>query len=253
MCSAKELFTSLLLLSLLFCYSVSTDTVTPNQPIKDGEILVSTNKTFALGFFSPPNSSHRFVGIWYYPLPDTERTVVWVANRDNPLNDTSGVLSINGQGNLVLNCKNGSIPFWSTNASVSSMNNSMARLLDSGNLVLNIHGDERREDGAQHPSLRSATPISNYGRQRTRRPSESFLRNCSATKNTFLQDSTSLSTPTEMGIADPTFSSLESSESSTRGKFKNSHTRCDQIRFSRERDGFFVGERNILECVLFSA
>ncbi|KAB1227279.1 hypothetical protein CJ030_MR1G029351 [Morella rubra] len=32
-----------------------------------------------------------------------------------------------------------------------------------------------------------------------------------------------------MGIADPTFSSLESSESSTRGKFKNSHTRCDQI------------------------
>ncbi|KAB1202925.1 putative E3 ubiquitin-protein ligase BAH1-like 2 [Morella rubra] len=56
-----------------------------------------------------------------------------------------------------------------------------------------------------------------------------------------------------MGIADPTFSSLESSESSTRGKFKNSHTRCDQIRFSRERDGFFVGERNILECVLFSA
>ncbi|KAB1227420.1 G-type lectin S-receptor-like serine/threonine-protein kinase RKS1 [Morella rubra] len=57
-------------------------------------------------------------------------------NRDNPLNDTSGVLSINGQGNLVLNSKNGSIPFWSTNASVSSMNNSMARLLDSGNLVL---------------------------------------------------------------------------------------------------------------------
>ncbi|KAB1199622.1 G-type lectin S-receptor-like serine/threonine-protein kinase RKS1 [Morella rubra] len=136
MWSAKELFTSLLLLSLVFRNSVSTDTVTPNQTIKDGDILVSTNKTFALGFFSPPNSSHRFVGIWYYPLPDTERTVVWVANRDNPLNDTSGVLSINGQGNLVLNCKNGSIPFWSTNASVSSMNNSMARLLDSGNLVL---------------------------------------------------------------------------------------------------------------------
>ncbi|KAB1227421.1 hypothetical protein CJ030_MR1G020854 [Morella rubra] len=112
------------------------DTVTPNQPIKDGDILVSTNKTFALGFFSPPNSSRRFVGIWYYQLPEAKRTVVWVANRDNPLNDTSGVLSINGQGNLVLNSKNGSIPFWSTNTSVSSMNNSMARLLDSGNLVL---------------------------------------------------------------------------------------------------------------------
>ncbi|KAB1223035.1 G-type lectin S-receptor-like serine/threonine-protein kinase RKS1 [Morella rubra] len=143
MCSAKELFTSLLLLSLGFRYSVSTDTVTPNQPIKDGDILVSTNKTFALGFFSPPDSSRRFVGIWYYQLPEAKRTVVWVANRDNPLNDTSGVLSINGQGNLVLNSKNGSIPFWSTNASVSSMNNSMARLLDSGNLVLVARDGER--------------------------------------------------------------------------------------------------------------
>ena len=82
MCSAKELFTSLFLLSLVFRYSVSADTVTPNQPIKNGDILISTDKTFALGFFSP-----RF-------------------------------------------------PFWSTNTSVSSMNNSMARLLDSGNLVL---------------------------------------------------------------------------------------------------------------------
>ncbi|KAB1199621.1 G-type lectin S-receptor-like serine/threonine-protein kinase RKS1 [Morella rubra] len=82
MCSAKELFTSLFLLSLVFRYTVSADTVTPNQPIKNGDILISTDKTFALGFFSP-----RF-------------------------------------------------PFWSTNTSVSSMNNSMARLLDSGNLVL---------------------------------------------------------------------------------------------------------------------
>ncbi|KAB1199623.1 hypothetical protein CJ030_MR0G019230 [Morella rubra] len=106
------------------------------QPLPGPKRLKSFTGKAMWSAKDPPNSSRRFVGIWYYQLPEAKRTVVWVANRDNPLNDTSGVLSINGQGNLVLNSKNGSIPFWSTNTSVSSMNNSMARLLDSGNLVL---------------------------------------------------------------------------------------------------------------------
>ena len=136
---AKSLLKSvlLLLLSLLFPICVSLDTITTDQPIKDGQTLVSNQKTFALGFFSPGNSNHRYVGIWYYQI--TEQTVVWVANRDNPLNDSSGILSINSQGNLVLHTKNQILPIWSTNiASVSSTNYSisMAQLLDVGNLVL---------------------------------------------------------------------------------------------------------------------
>jgi hypothetical protein len=132
---AQELLNTSLLLSLLvFRFCISLDTISPNQPVKDGDILVSKGKTFALGFFSPGNSGRHYVGIWYNKVP--ERTVVWVANRDSPLNDTSGVLSINGHGNLVLNGQNRSAPIWSTNASVSSANNSMAQLLDSGNLVL---------------------------------------------------------------------------------------------------------------------
>ncbi|KAL4628649.1 hypothetical protein ACB092_05G255400, partial [Castanea dentata] len=107
------------------------------QPIKDGQTLVSNQKTFALGFFSLGNSNHRYVGIWYYQI--TEQTVVWVANRDNPLNDSSGILSINSQGNLVLHTQNQALPIWSTNiASISSTNYSIfvAQLLDVGNLVL---------------------------------------------------------------------------------------------------------------------
>ncbi|KAM3749507.1 hypothetical protein ACB098_05G190700 [Castanea mollissima] len=140
---AKEFLNTLFLLSLLFRNCTSLDIITPNQPIKDGQILVSNKKTFALGFFRLGNSYHRYVGIWYYQI--TEQTIVWVANRDNPLNDTSGVLSINDQGNLVLHTQNQIIPIWSTNVSfsVSSINNSMAKLLDVGNLVL-IQQDRQR-------------------------------------------------------------------------------------------------------------
>ena len=139
MSPAKSLLKSvlILLLSPLFPICISLDTLTPDQPIKDGQTLVSNQKTFALGFFSPGNSNHRYVGIWYYQI--TEQTVVWVANRDNPLNDSSGILSINSQGNLVLHTKNQTLPIWSTNiASISSTNYSisLAQLLDLGNLVL---------------------------------------------------------------------------------------------------------------------
>ena len=132
--------TSLLLLSLLLVCPICTsfDTITPDQPLKDGDgqLLLSNQKTFALGFFSPGSSSHHYIGIWYDQI--TEQIVVWVANRDAPLNDTSRVLSINGKGNLVLHTQNQTTPIWSTNVSfaVSSTNNSMTKLLDIGNLVL---------------------------------------------------------------------------------------------------------------------
>jgi len=141
----KELLNTWLLLflsQLIFRFCISLDTISPDESIKDGDILVSKGFTFALGFFSPENSSRRYVGIWYNKVP--EQTVVWVANRDSPLNDTSGVLSINSHGNLVLNSKNRSTPIWSTNASVSSTNNSMAaQLLDSGNLVLVLRDSQK--------------------------------------------------------------------------------------------------------------
>nr|POE99167.1 g-type lectin s-receptor-like serine/threonine-protein kinase [Quercus suber] len=137
--------TSLLLLSLLLVCQICTslDTITPDQPLMDGQLLHSNQKTFALGFFSPGSSSHRYVGIWYNQI--TEQTVAWVANRDSPLKDTSGVLSINGKGNLVLHTQNQTTPIWSTNVSfsVSSTNNSMAKLLDIGNLVL-VQRDSQR-------------------------------------------------------------------------------------------------------------
>ncbi|KAL6207035.1 hypothetical protein ACLB2K_024280 [Fragaria x ananassa] len=110
------------------------DALKPNQPIRDDDVLVSGKSIFALGFFSPENSRHRYIGVWFNKV--TEKTIVWVANRDNPVNDSSGVLSISGDGGLVIHGKDSSSPLWSANVTLSSPNNSIAKLLDTGNLVL---------------------------------------------------------------------------------------------------------------------
>ncbi|KAI3440929.1 uncharacterized protein J3R85_002961 [Psidium guajava] len=125
----------ILVLFLLLRLIDSLDTLAPNGTVKDGDVLISQGRKFALGFFSPGNSSLRYLGIWYYGQP--ERTVVWVANRENPVNDTSGVLAIDHYGNLVINEKSRSFPIWSANVSSMNLNNyTTAQLLDSGNLVL---------------------------------------------------------------------------------------------------------------------
>jgi len=86
-----------------------------------------------VGFFSPGNSTRRYLGIWYNNV--SPLTVVWVANREKPLENNSGVLKLNEKGVLVL--LNGSNKIiWSSNVSTKSVNNPIAWLLDSGNFVV---------------------------------------------------------------------------------------------------------------------
>uniref|UniRef100_A0A803LL24 Receptor-like serine/threonine-protein kinase n=1 Tax=Chenopodium quinoa TaxID=63459 RepID=A0A803LL24_CHEQI len=61
--------------------------------------------------------------------------VVWVANRNNPLTDTSGVLKISLDGNLqVSDAKNQTV--WSSNVTHPTAGFVAAQLQDSGNLVI---------------------------------------------------------------------------------------------------------------------
>ncbi|PRQ20067.1 putative protein kinase RLK-Pelle-DLSV family [Rosa chinensis] len=133
-----------LLLILLFQLSTSKDTITWNgEQVKDGDLLVSKGNDFELGFFSPRNSSYRYVGIWYSMSQISDQTVVWVANRNNPINDTSGVLTINRYGKLVIYAHNmENVPIWSANMSRSVIKTNLlsAQLLDTGNLVLTQDG-----------------------------------------------------------------------------------------------------------------
>ncbi|KAL2495146.1 G-type lectin S-receptor-like serine/threonine-protein kinase [Forsythia ovata] len=116
---------------LRFC--TSRDNITSNLVIKDPETIVSKGQNFKLGFFSPVNNSRRYVGIWYNHNV-SEPTLVWVANRDKALNDSSGTVMINEDGNIVVMNGDKEI-LWSSNVKNTKMNTS-AQLLDSGNLVL---------------------------------------------------------------------------------------------------------------------
>ena len=83
-------FLSSSLFLFYFVFSDAADRITQSQSLSDGTNLVSKNGGFVLGFFSAGNSTNRYLGIWYNNIP--VRTVVWVANRGNPIRDSSGVL-----------------------------------------------------------------------------------------------------------------------------------------------------------------
>ncbi|XP_057796400.1 G-type lectin S-receptor-like serine/threonine-protein kinase At4g27290 isoform X1 [Salvia miltiorrhiza] len=127
------------LLAIAFCgfvfSSAGDDTLPANGTLSNGQTLISRNRDFELGFFSPGSSKNRFLGIWYTKKPDV---VVWVANRNDPVIDSRGVMMINLQvtrnGALVIS-RDGSIQ-WSSNSSRVAARNPSLRLLDTGNLVL---------------------------------------------------------------------------------------------------------------------
>ncbi|KAJ4977101.1 hypothetical protein NE237_002207 [Protea cynaroides] len=120
----------------------SNDTLTTTKSITDGQIVVSAGNNYALGFFSPGNSSYRYLGIWFHRI--SEITVVWVANRDNPLNNSYGVASLALDGNLIVSSSSDQRrPLWSTNISISD-NTTILKLLNSGNLVLYSGGGTNR-------------------------------------------------------------------------------------------------------------
>ncbi|CAA7394623.1 unnamed protein product [Spirodela intermedia] len=118
-------------LFVLVSSSSGTDTIQQLQNISDGQTLVSAGGIFVLGFFSPGDSGKRYLGIWFAV---SNTTIVWVANRDKPLNDSSGILRIDTSGNLVLTGNPPNTIFWSTGQTSSV--GATARLLDSGNFVL---------------------------------------------------------------------------------------------------------------------
>ncbi|KAF7019327.1 hypothetical protein CFC21_032517 [Triticum aestivum] len=155
------LVSAVLFLSLGTCSAggvASPDTLNDGRRnITDGQTLVSAGGSFTLGFFSPGEPNRRYVGIWFSASTDA---VVWVANRDSPLNDTAGVLEIDGAGRLLLLDGSGRTAWSSLNTTTggatSSSFSAAAKLLESGNLV--VVRDEEEGSGAvlwqsfDHPS-----------------------------------------------------------------------------------------------------
>ncbi|CAJ2638939.1 unnamed protein product [Trifolium pratense] len=107
-------------------------TIAPNQFIQYTDTLVSADGTFESGFFNFGDPQLQYFGIWYKSI--SPRTIVWVANRNTPVQNSTGMLKLTDQGSLViLDGSKGII--WNSNSSRIGVK-PVVHLLDSGNLVL---------------------------------------------------------------------------------------------------------------------
>ncbi|KAI9079162.1 hypothetical protein K1719_038888 [Acacia pycnantha] len=134
-----------LLKMLLFSrLSSAIDTISSSQALHDDgrTTLVSKDGTFELGFFSPGRSKNRYIGIWYKNIQP--RTVVWVANREIPVKDNSGMLSINTEGHLGILDRNETI-IWVANSSTKALT-PIGQLLGSGNLIVRDEKDQNPQN-----------------------------------------------------------------------------------------------------------
>ncbi|XP_058106446.1 G-type lectin S-receptor-like serine/threonine-protein kinase LECRK1 [Magnolia sinica] len=91
---------------------------------------VSPSGEFAFGFYRLPSTDRFLLSIWFDKIP--EKTIVWTANGDSPVQGGSKV-ELTTDGQLVLTDSQGRV-IWRaepTNGSVTS-----AAMLDTGNFVL---------------------------------------------------------------------------------------------------------------------
>ncbi|KAE8125450.1 hypothetical protein FH972_020257 [Carpinus fangiana] len=120
-------------LLLLFCFgfqftnatTITGDTIRAGQSLNTFETIESANGMYKLGFFSQENSAKYHVGISFRHVSD--RNVLWVANREKPFPNSSAVLTLKPDGNLVIS--DGSLLYVVTNT--SGGNDTYARLLDT--------------------------------------------------------------------------------------------------------------------------
>nr|GMD99420.1 putative receptor protein kinase ZmPK1 [Ipomoea batatas] len=125
----------IILLASLISSSSQTSTLNNGASLSaPQDVLTSTpNGNFTAGFYNVGENAYSFA-IWFSePLIDGNHTVVWMANRDRPVNGVKSKLSLLKSGNLVLNDA-GQTDVWSTQTTSDSPVH--LKLLDNGNLVL---------------------------------------------------------------------------------------------------------------------
>ncbi|KAK1260328.1 G-type lectin S-receptor-like serine/threonine-protein kinase SD2-2 [Acorus gramineus] len=145
-----------LLLAILVTISISTELVEIVQStsviLRGNSTVLSSNRTFEMGFFTVDGGSSWFLGIWYASIPI--RSYVWVANRRSPvtgpLSSSATLVLTDGEGLTVTDSAGRGVWF------SGGGNATEARLLDTGNLVV-FYGDRGKKDvvlwqSFDHPS-----------------------------------------------------------------------------------------------------
>ncbi|BAB84503.1 S-receptor kinase PK3 precursor-like [Oryza sativa Japonica Group] len=127
------------LMSLLLCPSSSTAQHTLGRSSMSVEdharpFLVSTDGSFSCGFLEAGDNAFTF-SVWF--TADPNRTAVWSANRDAPVNGRGSRVSFSRDGELALADTNGTT-VWSskTTAGTGNRRGLTVSLRDTGNLVV---------------------------------------------------------------------------------------------------------------------
>ncbi|KAM2367941.1 hypothetical protein ACFXTH_045564 [Malus domestica] len=127
--NSKFVFSVILLCAFLeYHVYLAAATISENHSLSGNQTIVSPGRIFELGFFKPGKLSNFYIGMWYTDRVVSERTIVWVANRENPVSD------IFSSSKAIV---------WSTNLTSSS--SATACLLDTGNLVLRAESSNSSE------------------------------------------------------------------------------------------------------------
>ena len=103
------------------------DTLSLGASLAGNQTLISKNGTFELGFFSPNGTDNWYVGMWSANM--RQKMIVWVANKETPARNKSGVLKLSREGELDLFDAEGEA-IWSVNTS------NKASRADSGNFLM---------------------------------------------------------------------------------------------------------------------
>ena len=132
----------LLLLLLLSVLSSPFSSAAPSDTLSEGsslsientnDVLISQSGIFSAGFFPVGDNAYCFT-IWFTePFCDNNCSVIWMANRDQPVNGKKSKLSLLHSGNLLLIDAGRSI-VWATNT--ASQFSIKLHLHDNGNLFL---------------------------------------------------------------------------------------------------------------------
>ncbi|KAJ8763274.1 hypothetical protein K2173_026175 [Erythroxylum novogranatense] len=115
-------------------FTLSTLTAGSSLSVEKSEdVLISPSGIFSAGFHPVGDNAYGFA-IWFNkPSCSSNCTIVWMANRDFPVNGKSSKLLLQENGNLILTDAKKSTA-WSTKT--ESLSPSQLHLLDIGNLVL---------------------------------------------------------------------------------------------------------------------
>jgi hypothetical protein len=134
--AALILFTLFSLGLLVPLTSTTSDTLSKGSSLsseKPEDVLTSPNGVFSAGFHPVGDNSYCFA-IWFtQPSQSPHPTIVWMANRDQPVNGRRSKLSLLKNGNLILTDA-GKFTVWASNTLSSS--SAQLYLYDTGNLVL---------------------------------------------------------------------------------------------------------------------